>query len=179
MRNLAGYRRSKLPAVEPPTVKNYQARLATPFAILGIVTRQNSVSEIAFLPQETPALEPQTPLAAEACAQLRAYFAAPQARFDLPLLPRGTPFQLKVWQALLEIPLGHTLTYGSLAEQLKTSPRAVGRACGANPIPVIIPCHRVVAAQNLGGFMHHSAGGPLVIKRWLLEHEHAQLRTAG
>ncbi len=160
-------------------MKNYHARLVTPFAVLGIVTRQNSVSEIAFLPTGTAPLEPQTSLAVEACSQLQAYLTDPQVRFDLPLSPSGTPFQLKVWQALLEIPSGSTLTYGALAERLETSPRAVGRACGANPIPLIVPCHRVVAAQGLGGFMHHGAGGPLAIKRWLLEHEHAQLRSAG
>lgn len=160
-------------------MKNYHARLVTPFAVLGIVTGQNSVSEIAFLSPETTALEPQTPLAGEVCVQLQAYLADPKSPFDLPLLPSGTPFQLKVWQALLEIPSGHTLTYGSLAERLETSPRAVGRACAANPIPLVVPCHRVVAAKGLGGFMHHSAGGPVAIKQWLLEHEHAQLDPAG
>lgn len=160
-------------------MKLYQARLMTPFAVLGIVTEQESLTGIDFLPAETAALEPQNFLAREVCAQLQAYLADPQFRFELPLRPRGTPYQQKVWQALLKIPAGQSETYGALAKQLGSAPRAIGQACGANPIPVIIPCHRVLGNQDIGGFMNHSDGGPLLIKRWLLEHEHGQLRPAG
>jgi methylated-DNA-[protein]-cysteine S-methyltransferase len=76
-----------------------------------------------------------------------------------------------VWQALRRIPGGSTQSYGELARQLHTAPRAVGQACGANPIPVIIPCHRVLARNGLGGFMSSAGGDSLAIKRWLLEHE--------
>jgi methylated-DNA-[protein]-cysteine S-methyltransferase len=119
------------------------------------------------------------PLAREVCAQLQAYLADPDFRFDLPLRPHGTPYRHRVWQALLEIPSGRTESYGELAQRLDSAPRAVGQACGANPIPIIIPCHRVLARNGLGGFMNHAAGKPLQIKRWLLEHEHAQFRPAG
>jgi len=160
-------------------VKLYQARLATPFAVLGIVTEQEQLVEIDFLPTGTDALEPQNDLAREVCAQLQAYIADPKFRFKLTLRPRGTPYQQKVWQALLKIPAGQSETYGALAKQLGSAPRAIGQACGANPIPVIIPCHRVLGKAGLGGFMNHGDGGPLLIKRWLLEHEHVEFRTAG
>jgi methylated-DNA-[protein]-cysteine S-methyltransferase len=160
-------------------MKVYQARLLTPFAVLGIVTDQDHLTEIDFLPAATAALDPQNPLAREACAQLQAYLADPQFRFELPLRPCGTPYRHKVWQALLKIPAGQSETYGALARRLGSAPRAIGQACGANPIPVIIPCHRVLGKDGLGGFMNHSDGGPLQIKRWLLEHEHVQLRPAG
>ena len=160
-------------------MKVYQARLLTPFAVLGIVTDQEQLTEIDFLPAETGALEPQNNFAREVCAQLQAYLADPQFRFELPLQPLGTPYQQKVWQALLKIPAGQSETYGALAKQLGSAPRAIGQACGANPIPVIIPCHRVLAKAGLGGFMNHGEGGPLQIKRWLLGHEHVQFRPAG
>lgn len=160
-------------------MKVYQAQLLTPFAVLGIVTDQEQLTEIDFLPAETTALEPQNDLAREVCAQLQAYIADPQFRFELPLRPRGTPYQQKVWQALLKIPAGQSKTYGALAKQLGSAPRAIGQACGANPIPLIIPCHRVLGSQGIGGFMSHGEGGPLQIKRWLLEHEHVQFRPAG
>jgi len=135
--------------------------------------------EIDFLPPDSPSLEAQNPLAREVCAQLLAYLADADFRFDLPLQPRGTHYQHKVWQALLQIPAGRTETYGALAKQLGSAPRAVGQACGANPIPIVIPCHRVLGKQGLGGFMNHSDGAPLQIKRWLLEHEHGQPSPAG
>jgi methylated-DNA-[protein]-cysteine S-methyltransferase len=88
-----------------------------------------------------------------------------------PLAPEGTPFQRRVWKELQRIPPGARLTYGELAERLKTAPRTVGGACRANPIPLLIPCHRVVAANGDGGFAGHTRGHWLEIKRWLLEHE--------
>ena len=89
------------------------------------------------------------------------------------MLLSGTDFQRRVWQALSDIQPGAPLTYGQLAEKLGTAPRAVGGACGANPIPVIVPCHRVVSASGLGGFMRTRYLGPLNIKSWLLAHERA------
>lgn len=160
-------------------MKAYQARLEMPFAVLGIVTRDEHVAEIDFLPRETSSLRAQTSLAREVCAQLQAYLADPDFPFKLPLQPHGTPYRHRVWQALLQIPPGQTESYGGLARKLGSAPRAVGQACGANPIPIVIPCHRVLGSQGLGGFMNHSGGGPLLIKRWLLEHEHARFRTAG
>ena len=105
----------------------------------------------------------------EARAQLAAYFAGELRDFDLDLTPVGTPFQLAVWQALADIPFGVTISYGELASRLgrPSASRAVGAANGANPIPIIVPCHRVIGASGaLTGF-----GGGIDTKRWLLAHE--------
>ena len=94
-----------------------------------------------------------TPLLSEAVEQLEAYFAGRLRHFSLPVRPPGSGFRQRVWSRLRDIPYGETETYGALARQLATSPRAVARACAANPLPIIVPCHRVVAARGrLGGY---------------------------
>ena len=115
-----------------------------------------------------------SPLLAEAARQLEAYFAARLTRFDLPLLPAGSPFERRVWAAMQAIPYGETRTYGDLAHTTDSGPRAVGRACGRNPIPIVIPCHRVLARGGLGGY---SGGAGLPTKQQLLSLE-ARLRKA-
>lgn len=111
-----------------------------------------------------------TPLLAEARRQLDAYFARRLNHFDLPLLADGSPFEQRVWAAMRQIPLGQTRRYGELAMEIGSGPRAVGRACGHNPIPIVIPCHRVLARGGLGGY---SGGAGLPTKRLLLELEGA------
>jgi len=118
-----------------------------------------------------PAESHETPLLAKARDQLEEYFAGRRTRFDLPLDPPGTPFQRRVWQALAAIPFGQTRSYGDLAAELGTAPRALGGACGRNPIPVVIPCHRVLAADGrLGGY---SGLDGIDTKRFLLQLEGA------
>jgi methylated-DNA-[protein]-cysteine S-methyltransferase len=112
-----------------------------------------------------------TPLLSRAVAQLNAYMDHGLTRFDLPLAPRGTPYQRAVWNALLQIPFGATRTYLSIVAQAGGSARSVGQANGRNPIPIIIPCHRVVAATHIGGY---SGGEGLATKRWLLALENAE-----
>jgi methylated-DNA-[protein]-cysteine S-methyltransferase len=110
---------------------------------------------------------------AEARRQLEEYFSGTRQTFDLPLEPTGTPFQLQVWELLRRIPYGATTSYGALAKQLgdPTASRAVGAANGQNPIPIIVPCHRVIGSNgDLTGF-----GGGIERKRWLLKHEGALL----
>ena len=107
-------------------------------------------------------------LLARAAAQLAAYFAGELRVFNLPLAPQGTPFRQKVWMAMTNVPFGQTTTYGDVARQIGGGPRAVGSACGANPIPIIIPCHRVLAATGVGGY---SGRGGLEVKQFLLRHE--------
>jgi methylated-DNA-[protein]-cysteine S-methyltransferase len=115
-----------------------------------------------------PAAE-TSPLLNEAKRQLDSYFGGRLRVFDLPLQPRGTPFQEDLWRLLAKIPYGTVLTYGALATRLKSAPRAVGGACGKNPIPILIPCHRVLAA---GGFLGGYSGGTgIETKRALLRHE--------
>jgi len=150
----------------------YAARLRAPFAVLGIRTRAGAVTGIEYLARRERAQAPADAIAERACRQLERYLVDPQWRFTLPLAPSGTAFQRSVWEALGKIPIGESRTYGELARSLHTAPRAVGGACGANPIALVIPCHRVVGSQgSLGGFMGVTAGDPISIKRWLLTHE--------
>jgi methylated-DNA-[protein]-cysteine S-methyltransferase len=114
-----------------------------------------------------------TPLLLEGKRQLAAYFAGRRRGFDLPLAPAGSPFELRVWQLMCDIPFGETRTYGELARDLAAAPRAVGQACGRNPLPILIPCHRVLAADGrLGGY---SGGQGAETKRRLLMLEGALL----
>ena len=154
--------------------KDYQAKLVAPFAVLGIVIDEDWLTDIDYLPLDTEALAPQSYLAKEVCKQLEAYFTNPDFCFDLSLHIGGTVHQRRVWQAIQAVPSGKTTSYADIAAQLHSAPRAVGRACGANRLPIIIPCHRVIAKNGgLGGFMNASDGNPLEIKRWLLRHESA------
>jgi methylated-DNA-[protein]-cysteine S-methyltransferase len=149
----------------------YQAIFAAPFGKLGITCTEEALLGIDFLPAAIRAQAARNELAREACAQLRAYLADASFRFDLPIELRGTEHQRKVWQAMSAIPSGQTRTYGEIAVQVASSPHAVGQACGSNPVPIVIPCHRVVSRSGLGGFMHSADRGAIAIKRWLLDHE--------
>lgn len=115
---------------------------------------------------ETAVAAARTPVLKEAARQLELYFARRLTDFDLPLAAKGTDFQKRVWAAMAEIPYGETATYGGLAAMLGSGPRAVGMACGRNPIPIVVPCHRVLASGGReGGF---SGGRGLPTKRQLL-----------
>jgi methylated-DNA-[protein]-cysteine S-methyltransferase len=103
--------------------------------------------------------------------QLNEYFESRATDFDLPLALQGTLFQRRLWAELIRIPFGQTRTYGEIARLLGSSPRAVGQACRANPCPIVVPCHRVVAIKGLGGFAGDTSGRKLAVKRWLLDHE--------
>jgi methylated-DNA-[protein]-cysteine S-methyltransferase len=111
-----------------------------------------------------------SPLLAEAARQLEAYFAGELADFDLRLRPAGSDFETRVWAAMQEIPYGETRSYGDLAAATRSAPRAVGRACGRNPIPIVIPCHRVLGKGWMGGY---SGAGGLKTKEALLALEGA------
>ena len=112
----------------------------------------------------------QHPSLKQITQEILAYLQRPHAAFSLPAQLAGSAFQQKVWLAIYAIPLGQTRTYSELAAQLQSGPRAVANACGANRLPLLIPCHRVVAKNGLGGFMREDKNG-LSIKRWLLAHE--------
>jgi len=153
------------------TASSYNAIVTAPGFSLGVRCTDDEITAIDFL-ELRPAQVPTTPLAAEAVRQLQAYLNDPAFQFGLPLRPSGTPFQRRVWAQIAAIPNGQTHTYGQLAKTLKNAPRAVGQACGANPYPVVVPCHRVVATGGgLGGFARERGGFLLDVKRWLLKHE--------
>lgn len=119
--------------------------------------------------------QPQNQLTTKTINELNKYFNNPNYKFNIDLELNGTPFQQKVWQALQKIPTGKLVTYGDLAKQLNTSPRAIGNACRSNPIPIIIPCHRVVAQNDLGGYSGKQHGKMMNIKKWLIQHENGSL----
>lgn len=144
------------------------ALISSPFGPISLLATERHVLSLHF---KDLGLREDTPLLAEAKAQLAAYFAGKLHQFRLPLLPNGTDFQQGVWSALRDIPYGDTLSYRELAERVG-SPRAfraVGNANGKNPLPVLIPCHRVIASNgNLGGY-----SGGLFLKKGLLTLEQA------
>ena len=154
-----------------PGAADYDAIVTWPAFSLGICCDGDAIFAIDFLEpcDERPGRQP---LAQAAVRQLRAYLKDPKFVFSLPLAPAGTAFQRKVWKGISAIKPGKTRTYGELAQAIGSSPRAVGNACGANPYPLVVPCHRVVAAnQGLGGFARQRGGFLLDVKRWLLQHE--------
>ena len=150
---------------------DYQAKLTVPFGVLGIRCDERELTSIDILPATEKPQKPASAFAAIVCEQLLRYFEDPGVEFTVPLKPGGTAHQQKVWQAMRNIPRGTTRSYGEVAAKLKSGAQAVGQACGANPIPIITPCHRVVGKSGLGGFMRHASGSSLEIKRWLLAHE--------
>lgn len=157
----------------------YQAIIAAPFGTLGMRMAQGALTGIDFLPMPQPLLPPSDDATRQICAALAHYLAEPENVFGFPLRAAGTPFQQRVWQALQAIPSGQTLSYAELAQRVGSGARAVANACGANPVPIVIPCHRVVAKHGLGGFMRGRATSALNIKQWLLEHERRKPVPAG
>lgn len=136
--------------------------------------------ELLALPETALVLSSQRNIALEsissnslinlAAKQVMQYLKQPATVFSVPVQQSGTAFQQKVWQAIAAIPRGQTRTYSQLALALGSGPRAVANACGANRLPLVVPCHRVVAKNGLGGFMQGARNG-LLIKQWLLQHE--------
>lgn len=143
------------------------ASVPSPFGPIGLVEEDGAIVRLTW-PLVGP--EPRTPLLRAAADQLAAYFAGDRDRFDLPLRAIGGAFEMQVWEAMRAIPFGDTRTYGEIAAELGSAAQPVGNACGANPIPILIPCHRVLGATGLGGF---SASGGVEDKVWLLRHERA------
>jgi len=142
----------------------------TPFGPLTIEAEDDRLASISFHRRNDRGV---TPLLRAAARQLTAYFAGTRQDFDLPLAPATTPFQDRLRHAMCAIPYGETRSYADLARSLASAPRAIGQGCGRNPLPIVVPCHRVVAASGrLGGF---SAGDGPATKQRLLAHESAQL----
>ncbi len=152
-------------------MNSYAAIVSAPGFSLGIRCNEDEITSIEYL-EPRAEVAPKSLLAKEAVRQLRGWLKDPQYVFSLPLAPAGTPFQRRVWAGIAAIPPGQTRQYGEVATDIGSGPRAVGNACGANPYPVVVPCHRVVAAGGgLGGFGRNRGDFLLDVKRWLLEHE--------
>lgn len=147
----------------------YEAVVEAPFGAVGIQIHGVQVA-IELLPKKHAPKVSTHRVAAQVAHQVEAYFANAYNDFNFPVVYKGTPFQRRVWQAISAIPSGQVLTYGEIAEQIGSGPRAVANACGANHLPLVIPCHRVIAKNGLGGYMQGIDGG-LKVKKWLLKHE--------
>ena len=150
---------------------HWEAVIEFPKMKVAVATRDGRIAAIRYLRRSAEAKDPENALAERAARQLERYREDPDAKFDLPLLIEGTPFQKSVWEAMCAIRRGWTLTYGELARKLGGEARAVGQACGDNKLPIVIPCHRVVGAGGIGGFGHATGGYLIEAKRWLLMHE--------
>lgn len=149
-----------------------ETRHATPFAVLGIATDGSVLTSVRYLPRNTALAAPHDRVAERACREIDRYLADPGYIFTVPYRLDGTAFQRRVWREIEKLCPIKTNTYGEIARRLHSGPRAVGGACGANPVPLIVPCHRVLAAGGaLGGFMGGKDPFPLSVKRWLLRHE--------
>lgn len=150
---------------------NYDAIISTPLGKLGIVTSERHLTQLELLTDDLSLQHSTDPLISQISYELNAYFINPCFKFTIPCQMQGTAFQKNVWEALSQVPVGKTITYGALAKKLKTGARAVGNACRANPLLIIIPCHRVLGQHGLGGFNGDHTGDKIAIKQWLLNHE--------
>lgn len=152
---------------------SFDAVLEMPFGKLGVCVDTTQVTRLEFLDDGVPLSNSSHPLILQLTHAVHDYLLDPRRAFEVPCALQGTDFQQRVWRAIADIPSGSTLTYSQLAEKVGSGPRAVANACGANPLPLIIPCHRVVARSGLGGFMQGRRAVALSIKTWLLRHEGA------
>jgi len=146
----------------------------TPFGFVVVKAESELLVDVEIVETvelQSPAGESVSDALREASKQLKAYFRDSSFKFDLPLANVGTAYQRRVWAGLKAIPSGSILAYGQLACELRSGPRAIAAACRANPFPIIVPCHRVVAAHGLGGYAGAREGFQLTVKRWLLQHE--------
>ena len=152
-------------------LESFHAKYPTPFAVLGIRTLGDRITDIEYLQRGSAPLTPLNAAAERACREIERYLEDAEYVPQIAHEYAGTAFQCKVWRSIATIPSGRTLTYKELARALCTAPRPVGGACGSNRIPIVIPCHRVISASGIGGFMHSTSADALSIKRWLLRHE--------
>ena len=153
-----------------PTTQYHDVIINAPFGGVGIHLESDYVVGIQLFPIQQDARETSHQFAQYIAYKISQYFMQAGSILDIPYAISGTSFQQRVWKAISAIPVGEVLTYSDLAKKVGSGPRAVANACGANRLPLLIPCHRVVARNGLGGFMQGVDGG-LKIKSWLLAHE--------
>ena len=156
--------------------QRFDAVIESPVGRLGIQMQDAALSRLEFLSGRWCLIEADSEAVSRVVAAIRAYFDNPLQAPAVAVNASGTPFQHRVWQELETIPIGKIITYGALAARLKSGARAVGGACRHNPVPIVTPCHRVVAGYGLGGFAGDSRGRLIAVKRWLLEHEGVEIR---
>jgi methylated-DNA-[protein]-cysteine S-methyltransferase len=153
----------------------FDAVIDSPIGRLGLVMQGEALGRLIFLPGRPALLAPRRRAARRVASSIQAYFKDPSDAPEVACLLSGTPFQRKVWRTLRTIPAGQVVSYGALAHTLGTSARAIGGACRNNPVPLVVPCHRVVAKKGLGGFAGDRDGRLVAIKRKLLAHEGVEI----
>ncbi len=154
------------------TAPTATARILTPIGVVELVAEGNALLSIRIDPSgTTESHDVGSPVLNEAAKQMRDYFAAKRNTFDIPLQPLPTKRGQALRAGIAAVPYGETLTYGALAAQIGSAPRAVGQACKRNPFPIIIPCHRVTSAS---GPENYSGGAGVATKTWLLDFEHGR-----
>jgi methylated-DNA-[protein]-cysteine S-methyltransferase len=150
---------------------DYSVIMHSPIGKLGIQTGEQYLHRIDFLAEQVRVKAPDNELAAEVVDQLTQYFENPMFTFAIACDMDGTSYQRRVWKRLKAISAGHYMTYTDVAKKLGSGARAVGGACRSNPIPIIVPCHRVVSKSSIGGYDGDWGAGKVNIKKWLLRHE--------
>ena len=157
-------------------LERYQAVIDVPVpgSKLGIAWQDGFVTGMDFLPDSIADIETNDKDLLAVITKLRGYFSDGHALSEIPIQLQGTDHQRRVWQAIQTIPAGAVATYAELAKHIGSHPRAIGGACRRNPIPIIVPCHRVVASNGIGGFAGAVGGKHIDIKQWLLNHEEAR-----
>ena len=149
-----------------------QVIVKTPIGKIAVSYESDFVTEVRQVADQTKVTGGKDPFALEIQNQFKAYFAKELNEFNLPFLfKQGTDYQVKVWDQIRKISFGKTKTYGEIAKKIKSGPRAVGNACRRNKLLLLVPCHRVVSASGLGGFMGDDTGKLVLRKQWLLNHE--------
>lgn len=150
----------------------YHTVLLTPIGAVELTFHHDYLKRIQLFGEAKPSLRKLPSVLKPIVKRIEHYFEKPHSLLDLSYeLTDITPFVQRVLEQMMLIPLGETMSYGELASKLKTSPRAVGNACQRNPLPLVIPCHRVVARSGIGGFSGDIQGKPIEVKQWLLAHE--------
>lgn len=149
--------------------KQFAAIVPAPFGAVGVMSRGLNL-KIVLLPDSYEPVVSSDKTVMRVVQQIESYLANANNGFNLPMMLRGTPFQKSVWHEISAIPKGKVMTYDQIAKKIDSGARAVANACGENTLPLVIPCHRVVAQNGIGGFMQGDPNG-LKIKQWLLQHE--------
>lgn len=165
--------KNEIKPVVPPDL--FSAIVLAPFGAVGFISNGEKVSRLSFLPGHTMEKKATDSFSKEVSRQLENYLADPVFDLDFPVIVSGTDFRKRVWEEMKKIPAGQIRTYGDVARRIQSAPRAVGGACGGNPLVLYYPCHRIVASGGIGGFSGETDPDSvfLKIKRWLLRHEGA------
>ncbi|MCL4156302.1 UNVERIFIED_CONTAM: hypothetical protein GTU68_062648 [Idotea baltica] len=153
------------------TIDSFDYILPSPIGNLGLSISGKGIQRLFYIEKKQSLHIPTEGFAAEVHQQIREYFELQRTEFDLPIDIQGTVYQNKVWNEVAKISYGESLTYSDIAIAINSGARAVGNACRHNPVPIIIPCHRVVKKGGIGGYCGSLVGKEIQQKDWLLRHE--------